>query len=72
MDRLVDMIHFMFCNNADKWEESLKIGLVIPFHKKRDINDYNKYRGVVLLAMGSRKFARILADRHEHTAPGDR
>ena len=29
MDRLVDMIHFMFCNDADKWEDSLKIGLVI-------------------------------------------
>ena len=63
MDRLVDMIQFMFCNDADKWEESLKIGLVIPLHKKGDINDCNKYRGVVLLAMGSRILARILADR---------
>ena len=63
MDRLINMIHFMFTNDADRWEESLKIGLVIPLHKKGDLNDCNKYRGVVLLAMGSRILARILADR---------
>ena len=63
LNRLIEMVQFMFGSDADKWEESLKIGLVIPLHKKGDINDCNKYRGVVLLAMGSRIIARILADR---------
>jgi hypothetical protein len=63
LDRVVNMVQFMFLNDAEKWEESLKIGLVIPLHKKGDRNDCNKYRGVVLLAMGSRILARVLADR---------
>ena len=62
MDRLVDMIHYMFCNDAYKWEDSLKIGLVIPLYKKGNINDCNKYRGVVLLAMGIRILARIWSE----------
>ena len=63
LERLVKMIQFMFCNSSDKWEDSLKIGLMIPLHKKGDINIPNNFRGVVLLAMGSRILARVLADR---------
>ena len=36
---------------------------MIRLHKKGDINDPNNYRGVCLLAMGSRILARIMADR---------
>ena len=60
---VASLVKFMFNNSADKWEASLKIGLVIPLHKKGDINDPNNYRGVCLLAMGSRILARIMADR---------
>ena len=60
---LVNMIRFMFVSEADKWEESLKMGLVIALHKKGNINIPGNYRGVVLLAMGSRVLARILANR---------
>ena len=60
---VVKLVRFMFNNSADNWETSLKTGLVIPLHKKGDINDPNNYRGVCLLAMGSRILARIMADR---------
>ena len=63
LDEIVKMVQFMFNNSADKWEGSLKIGLVIPLHKKGDKNNPNNFRGVVLLAMGSRILARILASR---------
>ena len=63
IDKLVNMVQYMFQNGAEKWEESLKVGLVIPLFKKGDRNDANNFRGVVLLAMGSRIVARIAADR---------
>ena len=47
----------MFEHGADKWDESLKIGLVIPLYKKGDRNNANNYKGVCLLAMGSRILA---------------
>ena len=63
LDKLATMIQFMFENEAERWEESLKIGLMIPLHKKGGINIPNNYRGVVLLAMGSRILARVMASR---------
>ena len=63
LDEIVVMVQFMFNNSADKWERSLKVGLVIALHKKGDKNNPNNFRGVVLLAMGSRILARILANR---------
>ena len=51
------MVQYMFEHGADKWDESLKIGLVIPLYKKGDRNNANNYRGVCLLAMGSRILA---------------
>ena len=60
---IVKLVQFMFENSAESWEESLKIGLVIPLHKKGDINNPNNYRGVCLLPMASRILARIMADR---------
>ena len=61
--KVMKMVRFMFENGADNWEESLKSGLVIPLHKKGDRNNENNYRGVCLLAMGSRILARVLATR---------
>ena len=62
-DYIIEMVQFMFLNGAETWEESLKVGMVIPLFKKGDRNDPNKYRGVCLLAMGSRILARVLANR---------
>ncbi len=51
----------MFNNDADKGE--LKVGIVVTLHKKGDRNARDNYRGVVLLEMGSRILARIMANR---------
>ena len=63
LDRLISTIQDMFIKGADDWEGELKIGQVIPLFKKGDRNNTNNYRGVCLLAMGSRITARIAADR---------
>ena len=63
IDKVVELIQFMFEHDADEWEEVLKLGLVIPLFKKGDRNNANNFRGVVLLAMGSRVLGRIAADR---------
>ena len=47
----------------DIYQGSLKIGLVIPLHKKGDKNNPNNFHWGVLLAMESRILARILASR---------
>ena len=62
-ERLVTMIQEMFEKGAVEWEGSLKVGQVIPLFKKGDRNNVNNFRGVCLLAMGSRITARIAADR---------
>ena len=60
---LVRMVKFMFENRAHKWEDELKTGQIIPLFKKGDKNDRNNYRGVCLLAMGSRILGKIMAER---------
>ena len=62
-DRVVGLVQRMFREGPGSWEESLRKGVMIPLHKKGDRNDRNNYRGVCLLAMGSRILARILAKR---------
>ena len=64
LDRVLKVVQFMFVNGADKWEDTLKTGVVIPLYKQKGSrNDPNNYRGVCLLSMGSRILARILASR---------
>ena len=63
LQRVFDMVKFMFENDAEYWEDSLKTGLMVPLHKKGDRNIPHNFRGVVLLAMGSRILARVLATR---------
>ena len=63
ISRVVTLVQFMFNNGPEKWEGELKIGLVIPLFKKGDRNRRDNYRGVCLLAMGSRILARIMANR---------
>ena len=61
--KVIDMVKFMWTERADKWEDSLKVGAVIPLFKKGDKNNMNNYRGICLLSMGSRILARIIASR---------
>ena len=60
---VVNLIQFMFENRGDRWEQALKVGMVVPIFKKGDRNSSNNYRGVCLLAMASRILGRVLASR---------
>ena len=63
-ERVVEVVKFMFLNDAELWEDTLKSGMVVPLYKlKGDHNDPNNYRGVCLLSMGSRILARVMAAR---------
>ena len=54
-DALIEMVQFMFEGRAHKWDEWLKGGVMCPLFKKGDRREKEgNYRGVVLLAMGSR------------------
>ena len=44
INMVVEMVQFMFLNGAEKWEDSLKLELMIPLHKKGNINNENNYR----------------------------
>ena len=57
------MVKFMLNKRAHRWSDSLKVELMIPIHMKGPRNNKNIYHGVVLLAMGSRILARIIASR---------
>ena len=63
IDRVIEIVQMMFEERADRWDESLKVGVMVPLHKKGDRNDRNNYRGVCLLTMGSRVLARVIAKR---------
>ena len=62
-NRVVVLVQRMFEEGPRGWEESLRKGVMVPLFKKGDRNDRNNYRGVCLLAMGSRVLARVLAKR---------
>jgi hypothetical protein len=62
-ERVIEVVQSMFECRADRWDESLKVGVMVPLHKKGDRNDRNNYRGVCLLTMGSRVVARVIAKR---------
>ena len=53
----------MWNTPANTWEESLKVGAIIPLFKKGDKSDPNNNRGICLLPMLSRVLGRILATR---------
>ena len=63
-EALIGMVQFMFEERVHKWDEWLKEGaLMCPLFKKGDRREKGNYRGVVLLAMGSRVLARVCAKR---------
>ena len=60
---IISLVQTMFTSRANGWEESLKVGIMVPIHKKGDRNDTNNYRGVCLLPMANRILARVVAAR---------
>ena len=64
IDEITRIVAFMFVEPADKWEESLRTGVVVPLYKKKgDKDNPNNFRGVCLLSLGSQILARIIAVR---------
>ncbi len=63
INRVVELVQYMFINGSDKWEDELKEGVIIPLFKKGDKNNTNNYRGICLASMGTRVVDRIMADR---------
>ena len=61
--RIIRIVQEMFEHDAGRWDDSLKVGIMIPLFKKGDRNDKNNYRGVCLLSMGSRILGRVMAKR---------
>ena len=61
--RIIDMVRFMFTHGAKQWDEGLKVGLMCPIFKKGNRGNTSNYRGISLLAMGSRILARVIASR---------
>ena len=51
---IVEIVKKIFQGRASRWDEVLKIGQIVPLHKKGSKNDVNNYRWACLLAMGSR------------------
>ena len=62
-ERVIAMVQKMFVTRAHEWSEKLKGGVIVPLYKKGDREDPGNYRGVCLLAMGSRILARVVARR---------
>ena len=62
-EALIGMVQFMFEERAHKWDEWLKGGVMCSLFKKGDRREKGNYRGVVLLAMGSRVLARVCAKK---------
>ena len=62
-ERVIEMIQVMFEKRANKWEQSLKSGVIAPLFKKGERADRNNNRGVCLLTMGSRILARVITKR---------
>ena len=60
---VVELVQHMFETRADKWEELIKVGQIVPLFTKGDRDNPGNYRGVCLLAMVSRILARVLAKR---------
>ena len=64
IDRVVRIVKDMWRTPADQRKGGgVKVGIMVILHKKGDTREVNNYRGVCVLAMGSRILARIAAKR---------
>ena len=63
-DIVIRIVQTMFTERAHSWDDLLKTGQIVPLYKMKGCrNDLNNYRGVCLLAMGSRILAKVLTRR---------
>ena len=57
--RIVNVLHTMFRTTAEHWEDIVKVGLIIPLHKKGAKQKPDNYRGLCLLSIINRILARV-------------
>ena len=64
-DALLHTLSAMFNNifKLEYFQELWSEGLVIPLHKKVNVNDVNNYRGITLLSCKGKLFTRIINNR---------
>ena len=75
-EKVIHVVQKMFESPAENWDDIVKVGIMIPLHKKGPKDKLDNYRGICLLSMVSRILARILASRlrawsEEHGALDD-
>ena len=62
-ERIIKVIQVMFETPAEHWDEIVKVGIIVPLHKKGAKDNPDNFRGVCLLSMVSRILARVLTSR---------
>ena len=61
--RVIEIVQKMFEVRANEWDELVKVGAMVPLHKKGARDQANNFRGVCLLSMCSRVLGRVIAKR---------
>ena len=61
--RVIEIVQKMFEVRANEWDELVKVGTMVPLHKKGARDQANNFRGVCLLSMCSRVLCRVIAKR---------
>ena len=61
--RVIEIVQRMFEMRANEWDELVKVGAMVPLHKKGARDQANNFRGVCLLSMCSRVLGRVIAKR---------
>ena len=61
--RVIEIVQKMFEVRANEWDELVKVGAMVPLHKKGARDQANNFRGVCLLSMCSRVLCRVFVKR---------
>ena len=61
--RVIGIVQKMFEVRANEWDELVKVGAMVPLHKKGARDQANNFRVVCLLSMCSRVLGRVIAKR---------
>ena len=61
--RVIEIVQKIFEVKANKWDELVKVGDMVPLHKKGARDQANNFRGVCLLSICCRVLGRVIANR---------
>ena len=61
--RVIEIVQRMFEVRANEWDELVKVGAMVPLHKKGASDQANNFRGVCLLSTCSHVLGREIAKR---------